>query len=612
MNYSLLTGEMFEEDFLENVMAADRVVYESEYQGVLENMVARYRKNRRTFVCVMDGDHLAGYINFFPMTEALYQDIVFDSQQIRDDDITPEEVDIYRNDAPNRLFIISVVILPQYRKTKEAIVALTDGFIDYLNRLQEEGYAVESIYGTAVSEDGLKALRNLLFVQKRTLEDGNILLECKEHYLEKLLRKELYFKSFKDDIYILLPFADNVRNTRVNDILETGEAEPKDEVAQTVLDSLDESLNYECNNSVVSELRLAYLGKVKFLHTTDDYLEEGSEVVVGLEDAYLFLTAHHKSHMYIVTVLIPDCKYSTSQVEDQVSYSYLKILDETGEKKFVTIQEYLKKRYGLLPCGEGKCLLCMSGKPATEQEFRNIISGEAYNSMHVTYKVDNPKLREQCTNNVAKYDYYEAYLSERTIAFIMKEYSDEGEDRIEVTSTYLFIAILVLFQNTAIAKTNMKVSNALSHEGDVPYEYISTLYKDFGKTVKFWENHNFKYKGAQDEAMQIREAFTNAELKATYYEQQEFLEHIVDLKTMQSENRNGLVINIVAIALAVLQVQGFIVDQLEKFYEWLGVDVTYAAQTFNTGVFGGGLTILLIYLILRRRNKRMRQKKLKA
>ena len=94
MNYSLLTGEMFEEDFLENVMAADRVVYESEYQGVLENMVARYRKNRRTFVCVMDGDHLAGYINFFPMTEALYQDIVFDSQQIRDDDITPEEVDI--------------------------------------------------------------------------------------------------------------------------------------------------------------------------------------------------------------------------------------------------------------------------------------------------------------------------------------------------------------------------------------------------------------------------------------------------------------------------------------------------------------------------------------
>ena len=90
------------------------------------------------------------------------------------------------------------------------------------------------------------------------------------------------------------------------------------------------------------------------------------------------------------------------------------------------------------------------------------------------------------------------------------------------------------------------------------------------------------------------------------------LEHIVDLKTMQSETRSGRVINIVAIALAVLQVQGFIVGQLEKFYEWIGVDVAYAAQTFNVGVFGGGLTILLIYLILRRRNNLLRRKKLRV
>ena len=65
MEYKILTGESINEDFLEKIMEVDRECYAKEYVGELANMQVRYRKNKQSFVCVMDGDRVAGYINFF-------------------------------------------------------------------------------------------------------------------------------------------------------------------------------------------------------------------------------------------------------------------------------------------------------------------------------------------------------------------------------------------------------------------------------------------------------------------------------------------------------------------------------------------------------------------
>lgn len=611
MQFKVLTGLDFKKDFLSRVMELDEMVYSAEYAGELKNMEARYGANRDSFVCILDEekDKLAGYINFFPCTRALYEDILYHTDVIRDDDILPEEIAPYSREE-NHLFILSIVVHPDYRGTKDAIAALSDGWIAHLNGLNRQGYPITDIGAIAISEDGKKALRNYLFTVERRLSDGNTVYFCKEHFLEKLLAHDLYFKSYRDDIYLLLPLADNVKNHRMDALFASGNKKEIPDIPKALLEGLEDCLNYEMSNAVLEELDTVYLGEFDFLHTTDDYLPEGEEIVVGEEKIYALLTAHRPTHMYVLTLLLPDSPFSATQVQDQLSYGYLKIKNPdresiSGKGNYINIYEYIRLKYGLLKCGEGKSLLCMSKKPNDPREFQNILSGEVYNSMHIDYHIQSKEIEEMCETNHAQYDYYEVYLSDVVIAFILKEFSEDVLERIALTATYAFIAELVMFQNTSLAKTNIKITNALANDGDISHEQIHELYREFGKTVRFWEIRNFKYNGTQAEAACITKAFSNEELKQTYYEHQEFLEHIVELKTAQTEAVNGTILNIVATVLAFIQIQSFAVDLLSGFYNFLGIEAVYAEKTFTTIILSGTVTILIIYLILKKKRKNM-------
>lgn len=161
----------------------------------------------------------------------------------------------------------------------------------------------------------------------------------------------------------------------------------------------------------------------------------------------------------------------------------------------------------------------------------------------------------------------------------------------------------MLFQNTTLNKLNNNVSTALSHEGDVSYEYIDGLYRDYAKTIKFWNSNNFKYYGTQLEAEQIKEAFDNDDLRDQYNEQQEFLEHMVDVKSARAEERNGMIINIFATILAVIQIQDFAVRILGMLYEYLGMPMEEATSTFDVTIIGGGGLFVIILALLARKKR---------
>ena len=112
MNFKLQYGEDFDENYLKRIMEIDEIVYaEDGYVGELKNMVARYLVDPRQFVCIEDTERgrLAGYINFIPCTKALYEDIRYQSEHIRDDDIRPQELEPLKQTG-NDLFIISIAL----------------------------------------------------------------------------------------------------------------------------------------------------------------------------------------------------------------------------------------------------------------------------------------------------------------------------------------------------------------------------------------------------------------------------------------------------------------------------------------------------------------------
>lgn len=644
MGYKILTGENLSEDFLEKIMEVDRECYTGEYVGELANMKARYRKNKKSFVCVMDGENPVGYINFFPVVDELWEDIVETGMRIRDDDITPEEVKDFCKGESYNLYILSVAIREKYRGKRQGekpvIKILTDAFIKYLNELQNQDYTINAIAGTAVSSGGKKFLRNCMFGERRQLDDDNIVYVCEDEYLEKLLSNKLYFKTFQDDVYIFIPYVDNIENPKMPEFLakkSTGEHDTVlPEIVQKMLEELDGCLEYEYKSDVVDELQRVSLGEFQLMHTLDLYPESSEEIphIVGEETVYVSLLAHQRSHMYVVMLFIPNCSYSTSQLEDQVSQKYLMIrnkddVNEQGYYIYKNLNDFLFDEYGLIQCGNGKSILCMSKKPESKQEFLNILAGESYNSMRQDFFIRYKKLEESAEDNKAIYDYYEAYMTESVVALIFGEdvfavdksksnreeaEIERGRERVSLTATYVFIVEMIMFQNIALNRVINKVSKALSHDGDIDYDYVMQLNEDYAKTAKFWQSNNFKYFGTQREAEQIRRVFDNDELLANYRSQQDFLEHMVEVKTARNEHRSDLIMNIVLFMLAIIEAKDYITQIISSIYSTIGGDISVAASangTFDALLLGIGPLVLVIILTLRRKHYRENNQRLR-
>lgn len=455
-----------------------------------------------------------------------------------------------------------------------------------------------------------------------------------------------------------------------------------DPIPDIILSNLEEAIRYECSSQSIRDMSVHYLGCYYFLHTDDRYpckdlsydpihddvisidpdkdpahrhvrsyhdaeqmirdriftypiqskeIIEGAnsttdiyENVIGLPKGYVFITAHRPTHMYVVNVFFPEYGYCTSQIEDQVSNNYIKIVDprtcrdpyESPDNiRFIRLYDYLWEKYSLHRCGQEKIMVCMSGKPdinVYKTEFENILSAEVYNSKKQGFHVHSKKLAELCETDNSQYDYYRAYLSEKVIAFIPHIFGPQIE-RIELTSTYSFIVELIMFQNTALARMNSKVSDLLYRNNKVTMDEVMELEQEYGKTIPFWEPSNFNYIGTAEEATCIKKAFSNDELLATYNKHQDYLEHMVDLMSSERENRNAMILNIAATVLAVIQVESFITDILGDFYATTGIEVASRYSGFGRSfshTLMGSLLLIIFYLIIRN-NRIKKERKLR-
>ena len=186
--FTVKYGPEIDFDILRQVYALDVMVYEEELQGEFENLRKRYEFNKDTFICVMNGERLAGYINFFPVSEELHEEL-FDPEhlEIRDDDIEPEEMAQYSTDKVNNLFIISVAVHPDYRDG-ETVKLISDNFVKFIADKQQKGCVIGDISGAAVSGGGRKFLSRLRFEPRKKLDDGYELYVCDGENLEELIR----------------------------------------------------------------------------------------------------------------------------------------------------------------------------------------------------------------------------------------------------------------------------------------------------------------------------------------------------------------------------------------------------------------------------------------
>jgi len=621
--FEVLRGGNFKRRYLEEIMSIDARVYEPRYVGELKNMQARYDAENNSFVAIRTEGAIVGYINFFPVTDSLWDDITKDGTVIRDDDIRPDEIRPYTTAAGNRLFIISVVILEEYR-CRESVVALTDGFIDCLNELEEGGYKIEAIAGTAVSPDGKKFMTQRRFYERREVGDlpggeGNdTVFVCEGGMLRNFMGGKWYYKKrYQDDLYMVVPFADNPIFSKTEEIKARCEGQEIPEEACFLIDAFNDCLEYECNPSVVAGIENIYLGSCDFLFAYDEKTCDGKPAFYAREKAYLVLMADGANHMYNLLLFVPGSACSPSDCGDILSRREIYIANPEGDiaedcekilkdKEFfpyIDLLELMNRRYGFINCGPAKLMAVTSARPE-DAELACILAGESYISARQDFRL-RPEIILPSENSV--YDYYESYMSDRTIVCVMEDFPGDLEERVGLVATYAFIVEIVTFQHTALEKITQKVGAAITRHGEVSYRYIKGLYRDYAGMEKYGQGNVFKYMGTQKEADNIREAFGSDETLEEYNRQQEFLENYIEINDAERSKITSTVINVAAIFLAILGISDYVSGLISEAADTMGVPIVNAGDFFTRLIFAGILMYIIIEIIVARKNAHERE-----
>lgn len=350
-----------------------------------------------------------------------------------------------------------------------------------------------------------------------------------------------YSKTYQDDIYFFLPMtATNKEETQERLVrdrknrLFSAEGHEDPTFGEIYCDTLTNHCLYECNSKVFKQLARIHLGEFELACYDDNY--DGT--VIDVEKVDLFVTAHYRTGIFLVTLACVDNHYIPTQLIDQMSTQHLDIKDpESGE--FVSIRTYMRRKYLLDTCGEAKCVICMSNHPENPDELGYILAGETCASEHIDYKILPHRLAPllECR---AYYDYYDSYISRSVVAFVFKDYPDDIEERLETEASEIFIVEIVLFQNTAVMRTNNRVIEELDENDGITNEEIEELYVEFGRTMKFWSSNVFKYTFAQKEADSLIEAFEIKKTLDEYRRNQDFLDKMVELKANIEDQKSNL------------------------------------------------------------------------
>lgn len=495
MALTVKTGLNAPKDFLDSVFALEKIVYPPDLWGKKENLQSRYEKNNESYILIYDDEKLAGYINFFPISDRIDNDLLnYESQKMWDDDITADDITPWED--ANNVFILSVVTAPEYRDG-EAIILLGNAFTNFICEKCANGKKIISISGAAVSEGGENFLTRYRAEFFKPLEHGYKYYRTDAVNIAEFIKNKTYKKSYSDDLYFFIPMTSNQIDGTNEKIKQAHDAAIKkfglyeNHFGTIYREAIDSHVDYECNSNTLSleNLKRFYLGEFQFACYNDDY----DKKILQTETCHLFISAHSKTGLYIITAAIPNNEYLPTQLIDQMSAGHLDIicppkevplqkegtvfLDKDKKHSCISIKNYIGNRFDLSICGDPKFVMCLSNMPENPAELAYALAGETYNSEHIDYRILDKHINDLISHNHSSYNYYDSYISSSGIAFILRDFSSNIVKRIEkYEASVLFVVEFVLLQNTAVLRTNRNVIRQLENSDKITNEDIENLY----------------------------------------------------------------------------------------------------------------------------------------
>jgi hypothetical protein len=384
--------------------------------------------------------------------------------------------------------------------------------------------------------------------------------------------------AYKSDLYIFLPCVNNE-----NQCFEITDCEN----ANLFINELSQAAKYEFDSLLGENIDRRPIKEITLICKTDD---RESPEFLSKEKAFITLSQYKSTDFCLAIITVPDVNGSLTHLLDQSSRRELVVSENSKEVK---VSEWIKQ-FGIEITGKAFFASCISELPEGE-EAKYIIAAEAYNKEY-DFRIKSKEIDEYLGSNHAQYSHYDAYMSPFGIIYVVKDFADEYAVRLGVECIMIFILELVILKITAINTVNNDVANALSKR-DPSLKEILKISEKFALSMPLWGIDRFRYLNAQGFANRVADSFKVSEYVEEYDKNQQFLEHIVNIRSLISAEKETKVISIVATILAILQV----VPLLYSVILYLVEGNSLLFSQIVSVVVMSSFIMLALYLVFRRK-----------
>ncbi len=401
-------------------------------------------------------------------------------------------------------------------------------------------------------------------------------------------------RKYRADYYFNVPYVIKDAALLQN---KTAAAETGDEpTAHTYLEMLDTVFSYECVDSVCSKIARAYIGKFKLSCQSDSSVHKKENAAA---EVYAFVSFSLSTGLAFVTLAAPDTHMALEFMTEEF-YRGNGVFDT--EHGSIPVDAYMRDNYGLARCGNMKNLLCLSAEPEDRMELLYYTAAEEYGTQDVDTMLkpnDMLKLRD-----ISQYESCDIYVNEPEVVAVLHDFSDDYRERAYYEALIQQIIEMMLLKITAVTRMNRRVVDELEKNGSPSISLIEELNTQFAQTIRFWDTDNFVYLSTRNLAAEISAAFKIDAVMQTYDRNQTFLEHLINIRSVQAEEKESKILNFLAIALTGLQCVP-IIYQIAAYLLTGSITLEQVFSTFITFGFTGVICLLLIILLKRgkRRNR---------
>jgi hypothetical protein len=523
-----------DEEFVKNILEIDASVYPSDMQGTMDSVLGRYHANKDEYILLTnDIDEIVGYLCCFPVKESFYNKII-ESNRSFDDDITPDKIVPYTHGQPHYLFLISIAVKPDSRDGAAKLLA--QALEDFLDDKRKNGIPIIQAVSYAMTDKGAAFLDKSGFSCKKVCEKGY----------------KLYVRNFTNDVYVFFPMTK-----------ESSKSVLPSEVSEDLkefIEQMNETSNYECTRGVSSVIERGPIGTHTIGIRPDTYSEDEYVTYVTAD---IVLVTHKDSPLALVILLFKRALFDVTMLMDNLSTGHLLVKHKNGDEPLL---EFFAGEYKCQTTGAARILICSAQKPG--DEILSIFAGEVHNSSTLagstiintdgnksTYKLRPEIFKQECNENIALYNWYDCYASKRAVIYVLPSISKGSFiDSLQYETAMVFIMELLMFRSSAIENANEQVVLCLSRTQNITLINIEELYNSFGKTLVLWEKQNYKYAVVQKLYDNIAKRFELDAEEESFYRKLEQVEHVVELRRSQKNEKDSKEISKILIALAGIQV----------------------------------------------------------